>query len=136
MRGHRGVADRGASVRGGAVGLTLYRTFRRIAPATLAGLWEAMADVRAGVWVRSSVTNAADPVVLDIDAPLVEGALGEQDGAAPIYKGGFGFYRMLCFADATGERSLYDCGPATPRRTATPIIWPCSTRRWPSCRPR
>jgi hypothetical protein len=50
---------------------TLYRTFRQLGPATLAGLWEAIASIRAQVWRRSSVTNTAEPVVLDIDATLV-----------------------------------------------------------------
>jgi hypothetical protein len=82
---------------------TLYRTFRQIAPATLAGLWEAMAEVRARVWRRSSVTNTTDPVVLDIDATLVEVHSENKEGTAPTYKRGFGFHPMLCFADATGE---------------------------------
>jgi hypothetical protein len=82
---------------------TLYRTFRQIGPATLEGLWEAMAEVRARVWRRSSVTNTADPVILDIDATLVEVHSENKEGTAPTYKRGFGFHPMLCFADATGE---------------------------------
>jgi len=83
---------------------TLYRTFRhQIDPATLAGLREAMAGVRAQVWRRSSVTNAAGPVILDIDATLVEVHSENKEGTAPTYKRGFGFHPMLCFADATGE---------------------------------
>jgi hypothetical protein len=83
---------------------TLYRTFRhQLGPATLAGLWEAMAEVRSRVWRRSSVTNTAEPVVLDIDATLVEVHSENKAGTAPTYKRGFGFHPMLCFADATGE---------------------------------
>ena len=83
---------------------TLYRTFRhQLGPATLAGLGEAMAEVRARVWRRSSVTNTAEPVVLDIDATLVEVHSENKAGTAPTYKRGFGFHPMLCFADATGE---------------------------------
>lgn len=82
---------------------TLYRTFRQIAPATLAGLWEAVAEVRAEVWARSSVTNTADPVVLDIDATLIEVHSENKDGTAATYKRGFGFHPMFCFVDATGE---------------------------------
>ena len=82
---------------------TLYRTFRQIDPVTRAGLWEAMATVRAQVWRRSSVTNTADPVVLDLDATLVEIHSENKAGTAPTYKRGFGFHPMLCFADATGE---------------------------------
>jgi hypothetical protein len=47
---------------------TLYRTFRQISPATLGGVWEAMAGIRARVWRRSSVTNNDRPVILDIAA--------------------------------------------------------------------
>jgi hypothetical protein len=82
---------------------TLYRTFRQIDAGTLGGLWEAMATVRAEVWRRSSVTNSAGPVVLDIDATLVEVHSENKAGTAATYKGGFGFHPMLCFADATGE---------------------------------
>jgi hypothetical protein len=82
---------------------TLYRTFRQLDPGTLGGLWEAMAGIRARVWRRSSVTNTADPVILDIDATLVEVHSEHKVGTAPTYKRGFGFHPMLCFADATGE---------------------------------
>jgi hypothetical protein len=83
---------------------TLYRTFRhQLDAATLAGLWEAMAEVRAQVWRRSSVTNTGEPIVLDIDATLVEVHSENKEGTAPTYKRGFGFHPMLCFADATGE---------------------------------
>lgn len=82
---------------------TLYRTFRQIGPATLGGLWEAIAGVRAQVWRRSSVTNDDRPVILDIDATLVEIHSENKAGTGPTYKRGFGFHPMLCFADATGE---------------------------------
>jgi hypothetical protein len=82
---------------------TLYRTFRQIGPATLEGVWEATAGVRARVWARSSVTNTTEPVLLDMDATLVEVHSENKDGTAPTYKRGFGFHPMLCFADATGE---------------------------------
>jgi hypothetical protein len=82
---------------------TLYRTFRGIDPSTLAGLWEAMAETRAKVWRRSSATTGTAPVVLDIDASLVEVHSEHKEGTASSYKGGFGFHPMLCFADATGE---------------------------------
>jgi Transposase DDE domain group 1 len=83
---------------------TLYRTFRHdLGPGTLAGLWDAMAGVRAQVWRRSSVTNTDGPVVLDIDATLVGVHSENKAGTAPTYKSGFGFHPMLCFADTTGE---------------------------------
>jgi hypothetical protein len=82
---------------------TLYRTFRRIDPPTLDGLWEAMAETRAKVWRRSGATSGTAPVVLDIDASLVEIHSENKQGTAANYKHGFGFHPMLCFADATGE---------------------------------
>jgi hypothetical protein len=82
---------------------TLYRTFRRLDEATLAGLWEAMAEVRAQVWGRSAATAGTAPVILDIDASLVEIHSENKEGTAATYKGGFGFHPMFCFADATGE---------------------------------
>ena len=82
---------------------TLYRTFRKIDPAMLDGLWAAVAQVRAQVWRRSAATTGTAPVVLDIDASLVEVHSENKQGTAPTYKGGFGFHPMFCFADATGE---------------------------------
>jgi Transposase DDE domain group 1 len=61
------------------------------------------ATTRAKVWSRSSVTNGSSPVVLDIDASLVEIHTDGKEEAGPTYKGGFGFHPMFCFADATGE---------------------------------
>ncbi len=79
---------------------TLYRTYRQIDAVTLAGLWDAMAEVRADVW---SAVDTGEPVVLDIDASLVEIHPEHKQGTAPTYKAGFGFHPMFCFADATGE---------------------------------
>ena len=42
-------------------------------------------------------------MILDIDASLVEVHSENKAGAAPTYKGGYGFHPMFCFADATGE---------------------------------
>ncbi len=82
---------------------TLYRTIRSIDPHTLARVWEAAAGVRAQVWRRASATTGAAPVVLDLDASLVEIHSEHKQGTAATYKGGFGFAPMFCFADATGE---------------------------------
>jgi Transposase DDE domain group 1 len=79
---------------------TLYRTYRQIDAATLAGLWDAMAEVRADVW---SAVDTGERVVLDIDASLVEIHSEHKDGTAATYKRGFGFHPMFCSADATGE---------------------------------
>jgi hypothetical protein len=79
---------------------TLYRTYRQIDAATLAGLWDAMAEVRADVW---AAVDPGERVVLDIDGSLVEIHSEHKQGAAPTYKAGFGFHPMFCFADLTGE---------------------------------
>jgi hypothetical protein len=82
---------------------TLYRTLRAIDAAALEGLWEAMAETRAQVWRRSSTTTGRTPVVLDLDASLVDIHSENKEGTAANYKRGFGFSPMFCFADATGE---------------------------------
>ncbi len=66
-------------------------------------MWEAAAGVRAQVWRRASATTGAAPVVLDLDASLVQIHSEHKQGTAATYKGGFGFAPMFCFADATGE---------------------------------
>lgn len=82
---------------------TLYRTIRSIDAAALDGLWAAMAETRAQVWRRSSATTGKAPVILDLDASLVDIHSENKEGTAANYKRGFGFSPMLCFADATGE---------------------------------
>ena len=82
---------------------TLYRSVRALDAVTLAGLWQAMAQARRRVWRRSSATTGKAPVVLDLDASLVDIHSENKEGTAPNYKRGFGFSPMFCFADATGE---------------------------------
>lgn len=82
---------------------TLYRTVRSIDAETLTGLWEATADARGEMWRRSSATTGKAPVILDLDASLVDIHSENKEGTAANYKHGFGFSPMFCFADATGE---------------------------------
>jgi len=82
---------------------TVFRTFHEISPDTRSGVAEAVAGVRAEVWSRSSATTGMTPVLLDIDASLVEIHSEGKEQAAATFKGGFGFHPMFCFADATGE---------------------------------
>lgn len=82
---------------------TLYRTFRALDPSTMAGLGEAMAEVRPEVWRRAGATTGTGTVVLDIDASLHQIHSENKEGTAPNYQGGFGFHPIYCFADATGE---------------------------------
>ena len=84
---------------------TLWRTFTdSLDTVTVGRAQEAMAGVRTDVWERIAVVVGGEgPVILDVDASLVEIHSENKDGAAPHYKGGFGFHPMFCFADATGE---------------------------------
>jgi len=81
---------------------TVWRCFHEITPETRAALKTSMAEVRAKVWHRSAATTTG-PVVLDIDASLIEIHSEGKEGTGPTYKGGFGFHPLLLFADATGE---------------------------------
>ncbi len=81
---------------------TLYRTFTKsLTPEVLDRARHAMATVRSKVWQRAAST--AGPVVLDIDASLVEIHSENKEGTGPTYKKGFGFHPVFCFSDATGE---------------------------------
>ena len=82
---------------------TTYRTLRSIGPDTLVALNDAFATIRRQVWARTSSTTGTGPVMLDIDASLVEIHSENKEGAAAHFKGGYGFHPMFCFADATGE---------------------------------
>lgn len=82
---------------------TLYRTIRSIDVDVLGDVWDAVAQSRRDVWRRSALTTGKAPVVLDLDASLVEIHSENKEGTAPTYKRGFGFSPMFCFADATGE---------------------------------
>ena len=78
---------------------TLYRTVRGLSPATVGDLWAHQAAVREQIWARRAPVDAAAPVVLDIDATLVEVHSEHKAGAAAHYKGGYGFHPLLCFSD-------------------------------------
>ena len=84
---------------------TLYRTFTdSLDGDTLVRARHPIGRIRGEVWERiPAVTGGGDPVILDIDASLVEIHSENKDGTAPNFKGGFGFHPMFCFADATGE---------------------------------
>ena len=81
---------------------TLYRTLRSLDGPTVAAVKEAMAEIRARAWRRLPAATRG-PVVLDMDASLVEIHSENKEETGPTYKGGFGFHPLLCFADATGE---------------------------------
>ncbi len=81
---------------------TLYRTLRSLDPRTVAAVKGAIAETRAAVWRRLPAITRG-PVVLDMDASLVEIHSENKEETGPTYKGGFGFHPLLCFVDATGE---------------------------------
>ncbi len=83
---------------------TLYRTFTEtLDAAALDRARVAMAGVRQQVWARSGATTGTAPVILDLDASLVEIHSENKEGTAANFKHGFGFHPLFCFADATGE---------------------------------
>jgi hypothetical protein len=82
---------------------TVFRTFHEISPDVRDALAEAFASVRAEVWRRCAATKGEAPVILDIDASLVEIHTESKEGTGPHYKGGWGFHPMFCFADVSGE---------------------------------
>ncbi len=82
---------------------TVFRAVHEIDATTRSAIASATASVRTKVWARSAATTGTDPVVLDIDATLVEIHSEGKEQAAPYFRGGFGFRPMFCFSDATGE---------------------------------
>ena len=82
---------------------TVARTFAGVTARDRARVAAALVPLRTEVWSRSAAGTGDDPVVLDIDASLVEIHSENKEQTAPTFKGGFGFHPMFCFADATGE---------------------------------
>jgi hypothetical protein len=74
--------------------------------AALAALRAARATARARVWQIASPVDDDGPLIIDLDATLVD-AHSEKQGAQPTFKRGFGFAPLLAFADhglgGTGE---------------------------------
>jgi Transposase DDE domain group 1 len=72
-------------------------------PRGIAALWSALARVREQAWALGAAPQG--PLILDVDATLVE-AHSDKQGAAPTYKQGFGFHPLGCWldrGDGTGE---------------------------------
>ena len=68
---------------------TVFRTFHEMTPSTEDGDRQGMAEVRAEVWRRSGATTGNAPVLLDIDASLVDIHSEHKVDAAPTFKGGY-----------------------------------------------
>jgi hypothetical protein len=77
---------------------TIWRTFDAINPDVLEALRAARAQARARVWSQRRGRRRG-PLVLDVDASLVEIHSERKQRAASHYKGGFGFHPMFCFTD-------------------------------------
>jgi len=82
---------------------TVARTFSEITAGDRQAVAAAIAPMRELVWSRSGAETGTDPVLVDIDASLVEIHSENKEQTAATFKGGFGFHPMFCFADATGE---------------------------------
>jgi hypothetical protein len=74
------------------------------------------------------VTNVGSPVILDIDATLVESRSENKAGTAATYTSGFEFHTLLCFADATGETLVALLWPGNAGAKPRPITSACWTR--------
>lgn len=105
---------------------TVARTIHEITPEKRAALVAVLAKVRTEVWRRSQATKGKDPVVLDIDASLVEIRSENNEQAAPTYKGGYGFHPMFCFVERPARCSRRFFGRATPGPTRWPTTSACS----------
>jgi hypothetical protein len=77
---------------------TTWRAFDRIDPAGLDALRSARAQARSLAWAAGAAPPAG-PVVLDVDATLVEVHSENKEQAASHFKGGYGFHPMFCFSD-------------------------------------
>jgi hypothetical protein len=78
---------------------TAHRVLKSIDP----GLLEAIRSARAKALERAwGAGSRPKTITLDIDASLL-GAHSEKERAAGTYKGGFGFFPLLCYLEETGE---------------------------------
>jgi len=92
---------------------TAWRLLADIDETALASLAPSRATAREVAWLQAAEQGGGIPevraagrmltgLVLDLDATLVT-CHSEKQQAAPTYKGGFGFHRLLCFLANTGE---------------------------------
>ena len=78
---------------------TTHRVLKSVDERLLARIRGARAKARARVWDAGARPN---PITLNIDATLVS-AHSEKELAAGNYKHGYGFHRLGCWMDETGE---------------------------------
>ena len=78
---------------------TAHRVLKSIDSALLEALRGAHAEAPARAW---DAGGRPEELIFDIDASLLI-AHSEKEGAAGNYKGGFGFFPLLCYLAETGE---------------------------------
>ena len=76
---------------------TAWRALDRVDAGVLDALRSARADARSRAWAAGAAPSG--PMVLDVDATLVEVHSENKEQAASHFKGGYGFHPMFCFAD-------------------------------------
>jgi hypothetical protein len=77
---------------------TTWRTFQSIDADVLTALRAARAQARAAAW-KQRRRRRRGPVLLDVDASLVEIHSENKEHAAAHFKGGYGFHPMFCLSD-------------------------------------
>lgn len=92
---------------------------RSLDASTLAGLWGAVAQARGEVRRRSSVTAGKAPVVLDLDASLIDIHSENKEGTAANYKHGFGFSPMFCSTTSSRPAVRASHEPGGPLRATS-----------------
>ena len=78
---------------------TLYRALTGLGPGGAAALMGAAAAMRSQLWADH---DRGRPLVVDVESTLVEIHSQNKQGAAPHFKGGYGFHPMVC-STADGE---------------------------------
>ncbi len=74
----------------------------RVVDAIDVGVLEGLREARAGVTARLLAQVRPDELILDVDASLFEVHSENKQGAAPHFKGGYGFHPMVVFAEPVG----------------------------------
>jgi len=108
---------------------TLWRTFHEITPATRDEVKRAIAGVRAEVWRRSSATSGNAPVVLDVDASLIEIHNEGKEGTGQRTRVGMASTHCSCSPTRPASCCPACCARATREPTTSRITSSCSMRQ-------
>ena len=112
---------------------TAFRVIDRIAsePGLLEALRAAHARARERFW---KLAGAPERLTIDLDATLIT-AHSEKEQAAGNYKGGFGFFPLMAYADQTHEGLAAMLRPGNAGANTAAITRRCSTARSRRSRP-